>query len=298
MQGKRPRKRSAGKRNRRWRRFERFLPSLLRHVRLWIVLLFVVLIVVALLFLLFSPTFAVASIRVSREDRRIDVEEIQQFLAPQFGRHILFVSPMLLSREIQLAYPEVAEATVRRRYPNEIIVRLAMDAVAADVLIGEPDNLDRNLASLVEEVESIASEERVYRYVTEQGIYLEYPFALEEQGRSLSLHLVDWATKPEHQQALLSQDVLRTMRQAKGILEQSFGLTVPAVTLYLRAKEFHVHTIHPGRSEGKEMVILWFDFESPMVQQMNRYRAFLRSISPEKVEEYVDLRLQDRVVFR
>lgn len=249
------------------------------------------------LYFLFSPTFTVSSIRVSREDRRMDVEEIQALLAPNFGRHILFVSPLLLAGHLESAFPEITSATIRRIFPNELHVLLRMDPIVATVFLGEPDDTEANRKG--SDAEPLTSSGSLHRYISAKGAYLEYPFEIPDGNLPrLKLHLVDWATRPAHRQQLFPPILLEHMRQARGILEQSFGQSVPSITVYLRAREFHVETMHPGRSKERERIVLWFDFESPPLAQIEKYREFLRAVPPTELTEYVDLRLHDRVVYR
>ncbi len=275
--------------------------GLLLHLRFWLLCLLGFFVLTLITYFLFSPTFTIRSIRVSREDRRVDVEEIQTLLSPTFGNHILFVSPLLIAREIQSAFPEISSVQVRRSFPDELQILLSMDEISATVEIGKPDDTE---ASAPEEIAagsgSGAASQDLHRYVTKQGVYLEYPFPLPDQNeeRRLPLHLVDWAVKPAHRQALFTPLVLETMTQARSILEQSFGNSIASITVYVRAREFHVKTVHPGRPEGKEAIVLWFDLASSLPEQIERYREFLRSETLDAAEEYVDLRLHDRVVFR
>lgn len=237
--------------------------------------------------------FTVSSIRVSRGDRRIDGEEIQMLLAPEFGKHLLFISPLLIARNIQEAYPEMKTVAVRRLFPDELHISLTMDRIAARVLLGGPEETEANAPP-----PSSPSPDGIERFVTEGGIYLEYPFPLETSEPLLTIHVVDWATKPEHRQPLLQPAILQELLQAKNILEQTFGASVPVVTFFVRALEFHIQTKNPGLSEEKEALVLWFDLASPLLDQINRYRDFLRTVPAGSAKEYVDLRLRDRVVYR
>lgn len=274
--------------------------GLLLHLRFWLLWLLGFFVFTLITYFLFSPTFTIRSIRVSREDRRVDVEEIQTLLSPTFGNHILFVSPLLLAREIQSAFPEISSVSVRRSFPDELQILLSMDEISATVEIGKPDDTEASAPREEQATGTGSAPQDLHRYITKQGVYLEYPFLLpeKEEDRRLPLHLVDWAVKPAHRQALLTPSVIETMAQARSILEQSFGNSVAGITVYVRAREFHVKTVHPGRPQGKEELILWFDLASSLSEQIERYRDFLRSETLEAAEEYVDLRLHDRVVYR
>jgi hypothetical protein len=274
--------------NRQWRRIGRSFQGAMKNFRIWFTCLVGVVIVVISLYFMFSPLFSVSSVRVSRQDQRVDVEEIQKLLQPFFSKHILFVSPIRLSHEIQSAYPEVSSVKVNKNYPNEIHVVLFMDPIIADVLIGEPGDTEAQ----AEELQKAEEEEGgLHRYITEKGVYLEYPFKLPKKPEEerLSIYLVDWAVKPEHRQKLFSESALHEVKSVRRILLESFGHTTKFTTFYLRSREFHVKT---------ENNVLWFDLSNPVIQQINRYREFLRTFTQDTAKEYIDLRLHDRVVYR
>jgi hypothetical protein len=257
------------------------------YLRLWCITFVLALFVSLTLFFLFSSAFQVISIRVSREDRRVDTEEIQELLKPYFGRHILFISPLLIKHEIQSAYPEVSLAVVKRNFPQELFVTLYMDPILAEILIGEPDHTEADFSAIQKE----ESQQKLYSYLTSKGAYLEYPFPFASHAgeKRLTIHLVDWAVKPTHRQKLMNEDVFDRMRSIARILHQSFGHSISFITYYHRAREFHVQI---------ESNVLWFDLSTPVVKQINRYREFLRAVPLEKVEQYIDLRLHDRVAYR
>lgn len=270
---------------------------MISHLTFWGIGLVLVILCTGVLYFLFSSTFTVASIRVSREDRRMDVEEIQTLLAPNFGRHILFVSPLLLANNLESVFPEIASATIRRVFPDELHVLLTMDPIVATVFLGEPDDTETSLAA--PRANTATSSGSLHRYVSSKGVYFEYPFEIPEgETPRLRLSLVDWAARPAHRQQLLSPTLLENMRQTRAILEQSFGHRVPSMTVYLRAREFHVETIHSGKPKDHERIILWFDFAVSPLAQIEKYREFLRTIPPSELTEYVDLRLHDRVIYR
>lgn len=277
--------------SRQWKRLVRSVQLSLTHIRIWCICAVVLTLVILVLFFLFSSTFAITAIQVSRQDRRVDIEEVQQLLSPNFGKHILFISPHIIERTILSAYPEIASAKVRRNFPSELQVLLYTDSIVAHVVVGDPDDTEADFP----EESPIATEKKegsaLQRYLTSQGIYLEYPFALpaETSEDRLTLHVVDWAVKPTHRQQLLHPETLTEMQSVLRVLRETFGHTPLRVTLYQRAKEFHVQT---------ERTILWFDLAAPMTAQINRYRKFLQALSLDAAEEYVDLRLHDRVVYR
>lgn len=273
------------------------------RLRLWSLSLLVILFLVALLLYFLSSSFRVTSMRVSRDDPRLDLEEVQRLLLPFFGKHLSFLSPHLIERALLTAYPEVASVRIVKRFPGELHVTLYTDPIVAEVQLGSPNDTERSFTPL--------GGSGAYRYLTARGVYLEYPIPVavrEGDGERLLLKVVDWAVKPAHRQKLLEEKLLQDMQHVRRLLMQSFGHTVRAVTVHLRAREFHMEAEHPARPDGRpperpsragsDGLTLWFDQASSIVQQLDRYREFLRALSPEKITEYVDLRLHDRVVYR
>jgi hypothetical protein len=237
-----------------------------------------------LLLLFLAPLFTVSSMNIRRQDQRIDIEEMQQLLLPFFGRHLLFLASWEVERAVESVYPEVREVIVEKSLPHELRITLQMEDIAAEVLLGDPDDTEEQIFA--------ASGSTLHRYLTVGGVYLEYPVPLpfrKETGKQIPLHIVDWVVKPVHREQLLSPSILHAIESTLTVLRESFGHTVQSVTLYVRAKEFHVRT---------ERIVLWFDFASPMTAQLDRYRTFLRALPLESSEKYVDVRLHDRVVYR
>ncbi|MBT3835525.1 FtsQ-type POTRA domain-containing protein [Candidatus Peribacteria bacterium] len=284
---------NAAKYSRHFRRIFSGIKESFSQLKIWCAVSVGVFVLIIISYFLFSDTFKVSSMHVARQDRRVDVEEIQKLLKPFFGKHILFVSPLLIEHTIQSEYPEVSRADVGRNFPNELWVKLYMDDISAEVSVGDPDGTENEATENAWKPDSSLEEESGsrYKYLSKEGVYLEYPFAIasNEDEEMLKLYLVDWAVKPEKRQRLIKKDVLSDIKNAKRILEETFGHSVSFITFYLSAQEFHIKT---------EGVILWFDLATPVAAHIDRYRQFLKAVPLEEVEEYIDLRPHDRVIHR
>jgi hypothetical protein len=269
--------------SRRAGRLQRMTAIGVSHLRVWLICTLVASLIALLGLFLFSSAFAVQSIHVSRQDVRIDIEEVQQTLSSFFGKHLFTLTTAHVERIILAAFPEISGVSVRKNYPSEIEVVLFTDAFAADVFIGLPDDTEDHLI--------IPETPGQYAYLTSRGHYVEYIFLVpkrDPETQRMIVHLVDWATKPVHRQRILSEESLQEMQLAQTLLQESFGHSVQWITLYLRANEFHVKT---------DSVTLWFDFATPVVQQIDRYRHFLQNIPLTDVQRYIDLRLYNRIVY-
>jgi len=252
----------------------------MRLLRLWAVVGMVVLLLLAGAALLLSPALRLSRIRVHRQDLRIDVAEIQQLLRPFFGRHLLLLSQAEVERTVRDAFPEVTAVRLEWDYPGTAALSLEVDPVVMRVAIHEPSvEEDALLQGRISPVSTLS--------LTRQGWILD-ELSSGEEGLPL-LHVVDWATRPTHRDRLLAPSDLLTLERARRELAGEFGHHLGAIVLYLRAQEFHVRT---------ERLTLWISLRSPLDEQLQRYRTFLRTVPIEEVSAYVDLRLHDRVVYR
>jgi hypothetical protein len=59
--------------------------------------------------------------------------------------------------------------------------------------------------------------------------------------------------------------------------------------VYLRSREFHILLDHFS---------LLFDMRNPVETHLRRYKVFLNSVPLDQIKEYVDLRLNGKVVYR
>lgn len=234
--------------------------------------------------LTFSPLLTVREIRVQRTSPRIDVEQVERALAPVFRRHLFFLSSQDVVHALRQAVPDVTAATIQKRYPSTLIVRLTLDPIIARLRIEEPEAA----ASPPRTATGVLTE-----YLTAQAMYVTYQpsYVRREQpeGTLPLVRIVDWGARPAPWTQLITPEFLLTMREAEQMLRDQFGQEVIERTVFLRAQEFHLRT---------KALILWFDRRSTLEDQLQRYTIFLRTIGLQAAKEYVDLRLRDRVVYK
>lgn len=232
---------------------------------------------------MFSPLLEVREISVIRNDRRVDVERVQQSLAPLFGQHLLFLTNKDILPLLKVSVPDLRAATVDKRYPSTLVLRLELQSVVALLEIVDPSG---NVSPAVTGTGSDALGD----YLTSDGMYVTYPPSLIQSGSGTAIvRIVDWGVRPEPWKHLLDIDVLERVAQAEQTMREQFGDSISQRVVYLRSREFHLQT---------KRYSLWFDLRSPLAQQIDRYRLFLQSAGPEAAKVYVDLRLQDRIVYR
>lgn len=243
-------------------------------------------VLLALGLLLFSPILNVREIRISRADPRIDAEQIRQALSPFFGQHLLLLGPEQIKHAVQAAVPDVADVQVEKDYPSTLILSVTPDPIVARLFIDDPDHA----ATGTGVVTGSGAQSSLSDYLTDKGVYMTYlPSQVRAGTGILDLHVIDWAVRPEPGKVLVESGLLLSMQSAERTLQSEFGLATVSRTVYLRAREFHI------RVRGYK---LWFDQRSPLAEQLDRYRQFVQYIGLKNVKEYIDLRVQNMVVYR
>ena len=249
-------------------------------LRRWALPCGVIVILMGIVFVTFSPLGRVREIRVKRTDVRLDVESIERSLAPFFGRHLFFLSTHETATLLYDAVPDLDRVDIVKEYPSLLEVRLTLQPLVARLSIEGMELQEQSGASL--------PPMNSYAYLTDHG--LTVMLALQEPGLHLPLiSVVDGGARPLPGTLLLSPSFMHTMDQAEQAVSQEFGLNVEGRTVFLRAREFHLKT---------PTVSLWFDVKSPLTDQLARLRTYLHAVAPNTAREYIDLRISGRVIYK
>lgn len=227
-------------------------------------------------FMLFSPIIQVREIQVTRLSPRLDVEEVQEALSPMFGKHLFFLSSFEIAGLLQESIPDIEEVSIGKTYPSVLHVRISLDPLVARLHIKDPDAGDAAIIGTGATID----------YLTSNGTYTATTAARDTETLP-EIVIVDWGVRPEPGAELLQTTFLERMNAAELTLLRQFGQELERRTVYLRAQEFHL------RVSGVE---LWFDLRTPLEDQFQRYRTFLKEVPFEQVKQYIDLRIADRVV--
>ena len=273
----RKRKRSKERFRRLKRRFEVMFTSMRASAVKWSLALAIFAGLMVLGFLLFSPIIQVREIQVTRESPRLDIEDVQQALAPMFGKHLFFLSSYEVAALLQKNFLDIESITVQKTYPSTLHVGIELHPLVARLRILEPD-----------EQNALSFTGSTVDFLTEEGVYIATTAAKDPETLP-EVTIVDWGVRPDPKTELLDPAVMERMNAAEITLLRQFGQEVTERRVFLRANEFHLHI---GSVE------LWFDMQSPLEMQLNRYRVFLREVSLDEVRQYIDLRISDRVVYQ
>ena len=266
------------KRRRMLRRFEVARDTIKASALRYLLICMLIVFSVTFVFLLFSPIIQVREIQVERLSPRLDVEEVQEALAPMFGRHLFFLSSFELAGLLRDAIPDIDAVKIGKTYPSMLHVSIGLHPLVAKLQIVEPDAGDYAELGTGSTID----------FLTDQGIYVATTAARDTETLP-EIVIVDWGVRPEPGSMLLDTIMLERMNAAELTLLRQFGQEISRRTIYLRAQEFHLQT-------GK--IALWFDLKSPLEEQLKRYRTFLREVNLDNVKQYIDLRIADRVVYQ
>lgn len=265
-----------------FRRVERSAATLLREFRVWLVAGACVLVIAGICVLLFAPVLAVRTINVRRQDPRIDIEEIERTLQPLFHDRLPLISKKQVQDLLAEEYPDIERIEVAKNYPSTLTVSIYLEPVVASVII---DDAEDTLASGTGSTASGTE----FSYITRGGMFVTSPLRLITTVPIETLHLTDWGIRPTNRTHLLAPEDLQAIFGARDTLRIDFGLKTTTMTLFQRAREFHIRTT---------AVTLWFDLQSPLSVQFQRFREFLKNSSLDQAKEYIDLRIADKVVYR
>lgn len=231
--------------------------------------------------LLFSPFTQIQEIRVKRTDPRIDIEVVQVALAPLFGTHITLLQEQDVFDLLQSAVPDLSSVHISKHYPSYVSVQLELEPLVAQIHTLEEDGKESTPAEGTGAV--------LRGYITEKGTYAEYvTLQVKDHAALPHIAVTDWGVRPQPGTQLVRPAFLERLWKAEELLEEQFGQKTEQRILFLRAREFHLD-VGP---------MVWFDDRGALEEQLKRYQVFLQSVSLEQVQEYIDLRLSDRVVYK
>lgn len=251
--------------------------------RMWLLIGIGTIVSSILIALLFSPFFDVRTIVIQRQDPRIDLSDVQQNLAPLFRQRMVLVTKSQIASLLQSQYPDIESIAMTKKYPSTLSITLTLEPVVARVIIDESDPKDSSQTG------AIVAGSGSYAYITKSGIFVESPIKLSGSVPIPTLRFTDWGIRPQNRTRVIQGEFTQQIFAARDALRTDFGLTTLDIVVYVRAQEFHIRT---------NKTTLWFDLKSSLNSQFERFRQFLKTLSLEQAKQYVDLRIEDKIVFR
>lgn len=238
---------------------------------------------------LFSPLLTVQQIKVARRDPRVDVELVEHALKPLFGKRMIFVSQQevaaLLNAELpevkRAAMPDLLSMSISKQYPSTLSIELVPDRIVAKLNILQPN----------QQTAVTATGSQLRDFVTEQGMLVSYlPSEITDAASLPAIDIIDWGAHPQPWTKILSPEFLQDLKKSEALLNGQFGRKVQRRVVYLRAQEYHFLL--------DDKKTLWLDRKSTVEEQLARYRLFLQVDTHPVANQYIDLRLRDRIIYR
>jgi hypothetical protein len=263
------------------RRWVKIARVVVEEFRLWITIVAIVSVVVGSSVVLFSPFLSVRKITIRRTDARVDIAEAQQALTSLFHRRLFLVTSAQIEALLKPQFPDITSVSVNKDYPSTLFVSVHLDPLVASLTIESPENPPTGSGANRDTAASGA-------YLTSNGYIVYTPSKIDVAGLA-NFIVRDWGARPENRTLLFDPSFIKQIFEARATLEEAFNLHVTAIAIYVRAQEFHLQTHNRW---------FWFDVASPLTQQVERLRQFLKRVPLANVQEYIDLRLSDRIVYR
>lgn len=259
-------------------------------MRKWLKFLALALAAFVVFLLLFSPILHVREIRVIRAEGRIALPAVLQALAPLYGRHLLMISAHDAAGRVKRAVPDASDVYVRKRYPSELVVRIAVSPLVARILIDPPGAGADDLASSYDAApdSGAIAGETTADFLAANGMLVSTVHVTVSQPMPV-IRVVDWAARPVPMHPLLTPEFMDRMKRAENALALEFGQQIATRTVFLRAREFHLDSPEIG---------FWFDARTPLEDQLQRLRIFLGKVKLQDVKSHVDLRLTGIVIYQ
>ncbi len=260
----------------------RFLSSVTSELRAWIIIGIGTVATSILLALLFSPFFNVRQINIRRQDPRIDPADVQHILAPLFQERLLLVTRGQIESLLQAEYPDIDTIEIVKDYPSTLSVSIRLEPVVARVVIDDSDASELTESGAMLETDS-------FSYITRSGYYVQSPIKLSGSTPVPILRFTDWGIRPQNGTHVILPEFIEQIFTARDILRTEFGLVTLDIVVYVRAQEFHIRT---------NKTTIWFDLKNPLQVQFQRFRQFLKTLSFDVAKSYIDVRIQDKIIFR
>ncbi len=259
------------------KRCNKITTTILFECRLWSIIISAGLIIGTIIVLLLSPVFHVQQVQIRRQDARIDPEEIQTMLRPLFVKKLPLVTTNDVRELLASKISDIRDISIAKHYPSTLVVTLRTYPVVAHVILPTSSGTG-----------TLSERNNTYSYITSQGYIVTSALPLTKDPLPV-LRIMDWSVAPAAGSQLLTPETIKIILNARNILRENYNLTAKEILVLLRAKEYHMNL------DGK---MLWLDLQSPLHLQLRRFQEFLKKTPLQKVTEYVDVRISDRVIYK
>ncbi len=281
-------------------RFTRFFKNAIYFTVTGLVLVLLV------LFLMFSSYFSVTNIEVLRQDFHIDTALISNQLNPYIGDNILFFQKSKIVNKIQENFPEFSTVQVKKVLPHSLKIELKSHPIVANIrayyilpeveIIVEDDYvsdvedalrksfvLDEEASAKMEEITPI--EQKCLINKIGQAI-----FDKEEDLELMTIVVIGLSQPIEDREVIITIEKMNYILDSIRYFSNLFKMEVIGVEYLPIAREVHLKT-----DAGFD---IWITTEKDYKKQIDKLNT-IYEIAELDAEDlaYIDLRVREKVIY-
>lgn len=250
-----------------------------RFFRLTAILIIVALVLGAIITASFSNFFKVQSIHIQRGDMLIDRNKIEKSLSRFLQQNMLFISSEDIHDSIRNDFPDIAEVSVLRKWPNQLQISVKSFPPAANVKVLTVENNATNPESGANEQKSL---------INSQGYIIEIE---KEDPQFPTIIMKERQKKAALHEQLIDPETLSVIMHSLKLLQEYFHETAKAIEYFQNGREYHLIL--------QNDTSLWLDFSHSPEEQLLKIKKAIPELNIlENPMEYVDLRIKDKLIYK
>ena len=258
-------------------------------IRLSYILLFALFLGLVFVFF-FTSLFVVQNINLGRENVRVDSGQIIDSLNKYLYQNMFLISTGKIKKEIEKQFPEYKEISVKRVFPNSLVIQVTNFEIVAQVkvYIKPQTKYSGTGGNLLETIELKAYEQDIV--INSEGI------AEQKSDIHKSLPLIEIIGIHDFPfvqgDILIEKDYLALIFEARQKLFDEIKLTSNSIKFFSDAREAHLLT-----EKGYE---IWIDFLTPIGEQIDKLKKISNYVdwNENPPEDHIDLRVKNRIIYR
>lgn len=262
--------------------------------------------ILLILFLLFSSYFSITNIEVLRKDFHIDTALISNQLNEYIGENILFFQRSKIVNKIQENFPEFSSVQVKKVLPHSIKIELQSYPIVANIrayyvlpeleTIVEDDYVTEVEEALKESFildEEVSTKKEEITPIEQKCLINEIGQAIFDKEEDLELMtiLVTGLTQPiEDREVIITDDKMDYILNSIKYFTNLLTIEVSAIEYLPIAREVHLNT-----SAGFEV---WLTTEKDYREQIDKLNVIYKTAELDAEDmAYVDLRVREKVIY-
>ena len=262
--------------------------------------------VLLVLFLIFSSYFSITKIEVLRQDFHIDTAAISNQLNPYIGDNILFFQKSKIVNKIQENFPEFASVHVKKVLPHSLKIELKSHPIVANirayyVLPEVETTVEDEYINEIEDAlkgsfvldEEVSTKKKEITPIEQKCLINEIGQAIfdrEEDLELMILTLTGLSQPIEDRQVVITSEKMNYILDSIRYFSNLFKIKIVRVTYLPIAREVHLKT-----DVG---FTVWITLEKDYRIQLDKLNVIyeVAELDKEKLA-YIDLRVKEKVIY-